>query len=102
MDQIPTSMVAHVVVQTKPSSHGMFESMECTVESVKDFLSKLGIKTRMHLVEISISSLNHVFVRLNKIMNNIVKDRKILTFKVIFQHQKSTGSLKKNSVKINF
>ena len=25
MDQIPTSMVAHVVVQTKPSPHGMFE-----------------------------------------------------------------------------
>ena len=68
MDQIPTSMVAHVVVQTKPSSHGMFESMECTVESVKDFLSKLGIKTRMHLVEIRISSLNHVSVRLNKIL----------------------------------
>ena len=25
MDQIPTSMVAHVVVQTKPTKHGMFE-----------------------------------------------------------------------------
>ena len=37
-----------------------------------------------HVVEISDFSLNHVFVRLTKIMSNLVKDRKLLTFKVIF------------------
>ena len=43
------------------------------------------MKPRKHLVEISIFSLNHVYVRLTKIMNNLVKDRIILTVKVIFQ-----------------
>ena len=37
-------------------------------------------------------SLNHVIIRPTKIMNNIIKDCKILTFKVIFDHQKSTES----------
>jgi hypothetical protein len=38
----------------------------------------------MHLVEISIFSINHVIVRLTKIMNNLLKHLKIRTFKVIF------------------
>ena len=60
------------------------------LETVQDFLIKLGIKPRMHILEISIFSLNHVIVRPTKIMNNLLKDCKIRTFKVIFQHQKST------------
>jgi hypothetical protein len=35
-------------------------------------------------LEISIFSLNNDLVRLTKIMNNLVKDLKILRFKVIF------------------
>ena len=55
------------------------------LETVKYFLIKLGIKPLMHLLEISIFSLNIDIVRLTKIMNNVVKDLKILSFKVIFQ-----------------
>ena len=54
------------------------------VESVQDFLIKLDMKPCMHLVEISIFSLNHVIVRLTKIMNNLLEHLKIRTFKVIF------------------
>ena len=43
----------------------------CDLETVQDFLIKLGIKPRMHIVEISIFSLNHV--SLTKIMNNFFK-----------------------------
>ena len=54
------------------------------VESVQDFLIKLDMKPCMHLVEISIFSLNHVIVRLTKIMNNLLEHLKILNFKDIF------------------
>ena len=66
------------------------------VESVQNFLIKLDIKPLMHLLEISIFSLN---VRLTKIMNNLVKDIKILSFKVIFKCLKLVESFKKKSVK---
>ena len=56
-----------------------------TVDTVQDFLIKLDMKPCMHLVEISIFSLNNVTVRLTKIMNNLLKHLKILIFKVIFQ-----------------
>ena len=46
----------------------------------------------IYLLEISIFSLNHIIVRPTKIMNNLFKDCKFRTFKVIFQHQKSTES----------
>ena len=39
----------------------------------------------MHLVEISIFSLNNVTFRLTKIMNNLLEHLTILIFKVIFQ-----------------
>ena len=55
-----------------------------SLESVQDFLIKLYMKLCMHLVEIGIFSLNHVIVRLTKIMNNLVELIKIHTFKVIF------------------
>ena len=41
----------------------------CKLDTVQDFLFKLGIKPRMHLWEISIFSLNNVIVRPTKIMN---------------------------------
>jgi hypothetical protein len=46
------------------------------VETVQDFLIKLGIKPRisMHVLEMCIFSLNHVIVRPTKIMNNLLKD----------------------------
>ena len=55
-----------------------------TIESVQDFLIMLDMKPCMHLVEISIFSLNHVILRLTKIMNNLLEHQEIRTFKVIF------------------
>ena len=69
------------------------------VELLQDFLIKLDIKALMHLLEISTFSLNNDLVRLTKIMNNLVKDLKILRFKVIFQCLKLIESFQKNSVK---
>ena len=66
--------------------------LPCCLETVQDFLIQLDIKPPMHILEISIFSQNHVFVRPTKITNNLLKDCKIHTFKVIFQHQKSTES----------
>ena len=46
----------------------------CSLESVQDFLIKLDMKPCMHLVEISIFSLNLVIVRPTKIMNRADKN----------------------------
>ena len=54
------------------------------LDTIQDFLRKLGMKPHVHLVEISIFSLNNVIVRLTKIMNNLLEHLKIRTFKVIF------------------
>ena len=62
------------------------------LDTVHDFLIKLGIKPHWNILEISIFSLNHVVVRPTKIMNNLLKDFKIRTFKANFQHQRSTES----------
>ena len=45
-----------------------------TLETVQDFLIKLGIKALMYLLEIIIFSLNNVILRLNKIMNRADKN----------------------------
>ena len=45
-----------------------------SLDTVKDFLIKLGIEPRMHLWEISILSLNNVIVRPTKIMNRADKN----------------------------
>ena len=63
-----------------------------TLETVQDFLIKLDIKP---LLIISIFSLNNDILRLTKIMNNLVKDLKILTFKVIFKCLKLVESFQK-------
>ena len=57
------------------------------------------MKPCMRLVEISIFSLNHVIVRLTKIMNNLLEHLKIRTFKVIFLCQKLVESFQKISMK---
>ena len=44
------------------------------IETVQDFLIKLGIKPLMYLLEISIFSLNNVILRLTKIMNRADKN----------------------------
>ena len=57
------------------------------IESVQDFLIKLGIKPLMHLVEISTCSLDNVIIRLTKIMSNLVKDLNFFEkkyFKVLY------------------
>ena len=54
--------------------------LDSRVESVQDFLIKLDMKPCMHLVEISIFSLNHVIIRLTKIMKNLLEHLKICTF----------------------
>ena len=63
----------------------------CALETVQDFLIKLAIKPQMHLLETGINDI----VRLTKIMNNLVKDFKILSFKVIFQCLKLVESFQK-------
>ena len=47
------------------------------LESVQDLLIKLGIKPLMHLLEISVFSLNNVIIRLDKIISTL----KIKVFK---------------------
>ena len=73
-----------VRVAKKQDSRGAKFDTGPGLESVQDFLIKLDIKTLMHLMEISIFSLNNDLIRFTKIMNNLVKDFKILSFKVIF------------------
>ena len=73
--------------------------LKSSLETVQDFLIKLDIKPLMHLLKISIFSINNDILRLTKIMNNLVKDCKIRTFKVIFQCLKLVESFrKKNSM----
>ena len=45
----------------------------CLVDTIQYFLCKLGMKPHMHLVEISIFSLNHVIVRPTKIIKDLSK-----------------------------
>ena len=69
--------------------------MYYVVETVQDFMIKLDTKPLIHLLEISVFSLNNDLVRLTKIMNNLVKDLKILRFRVIFKCLKLVKSIKK-------
>ena len=43
------------------------------LDTIQDFLCKLGMNPSMHLVEISIFSLNHVIVRHTKIIKDLCK-----------------------------
>ena len=44
------------------------------VDTVQEFVIKVGIKTRMNLLEIGMFSLNHVIFRPTKIMNRADKN----------------------------
>ena len=55
-----------------PFVYQFYTGMTALVETVQDFLVKLGIKPLMDLLKISIFSLNNDIVRLTKIMNNLV------------------------------
>ena len=72
--------------------HSSTVQRKLRLDSVQDFLIKLGIKPRLYILKISIFSLNHVIVRSTNIMDNFLKLCKICTFKVVFRHQKSTLS----------
>ena len=63
----------------------------------KIFFFKLGMKLPIHILEISIFSLNEDIIRVTKIMNNLVKDLKILSFKVNFQCLKLVESFQKKN-----
>ena len=56
------------------SSSTAKSSLTLGIDTIQDFLIKLGIKPRMHLGEISIFSLNNVIVRPTKIMNRADKN----------------------------
>ena len=62
------------------------------IDTVQDFLIMLGIKPRLHILKISIFTLNHAIVRPTKIIKDLLKDRKILIFIVIFQSRKLAES----------
>ena len=53
-------------------------------DTVQHFLIKLGIKPPLHILKISIFSLNHVIIRPTKILNNLLKVCKVCTFKITF------------------
>ena len=77
-------------------------SIPSLLETVQDILIKLDIKSHMHVLEISIYSLNHVIASPTKIMNNLLKDCKICTFKVIFQLQKLTESFSVKIIRLGY
>ena len=52
---------------------GNFLSELASLDTVTDFLIELGMKSHMHLVEVSIFSLNNVIIRPTKIMNRANK-----------------------------
>ena len=93
---MPFSLIVPPRPPAYPSELPRTPPVDYRVETVQDFLIKLGIKPLMHLLEKSIFSLNNDLVRLTKIMNNLVKDLKILSFKVIFQCLKVVKSFQKN------
>ena len=66
-----------VLLVCKCSVHSVYSTSARTlyiIESVQDFLIKLGIKPLMHLLEIKYFSLNNVMVRFTKIMNRADKN----------------------------
>ena len=87
--------VSQFQLATKKPSDKKFCLTYWIVETAQDFLIKLDIKPLMHILEISIFSLYNDLLRLTKIMNNLVKDLKILRFEVIFKCLKLVKSFQK-------
>ena len=55
------------------ASNFAFKVQYYTLDTIQDFLCNLGMKPHMHLVEISIFSLNHVIIRPTKIIKDLRK-----------------------------
>ena len=64
-----------------------------SLDTVQDFLSKLGINPPMHLLEIGIFSLNHVIVRPTKIMNRFDKNWAQYLENKVFQKSKFSKNI---------
>ena len=62
------------IEKLKSAGSPFYSYMMLWVDTVQDFLIKLGIKPRMHVWEISILSLNNVIVRPTKILNSADKN----------------------------
>ena len=95
MAEICASMLLCCLVGHSTKYSRGYDISHYVVDTVQDFLIKLGIKPCVHLWKISIFSLNHIIVRPTKIMNNLGKDLKILSFKVFFQSLKLVQSFQK-------
>ena len=54
-------------------SYLLFSYGTYILDTIQDFLCKLGMKPHMHLAEISIFPLNHVIVRPTKIIKDLCK-----------------------------
>ena len=67
------------------NKHLVGQSIILVIDTFQDFLIKLGIKQHIHILKISIFSLNHIIVRPTKSMNNLLEHLKIQIFKVVFQ-----------------
>ena len=52
---------------------GKTNNVVCTLDTIQDFLFKLGMKPQMHPVEIGIFLLNHVITRPTKIIKDAGK-----------------------------
>ena len=61
-------------LQKKRIQRGFLHTNTARLESFQDFLMKLDKKARMHLVEISIFSLNNITVGPIKILNRADKN----------------------------
>jgi hypothetical protein len=62
----------------------LFGYLRQELDTVEGFLIKLGIKPCLHILEISIFSLNHVIISPTQIMNNSLKDCKFVLSKSFF------------------
>ena len=67
---------SHFIFQTHINSQDIFKCAltDSSLKAVRDFFSKLGMKRCLHLVEISIFSLNHDIDRPTKIINRADKN----------------------------
>ena len=75
-DGCPTEQMAGHFQRPREDFFASFvmDGKAARLDTVQDFLIKLGIKPRMHRWEISILLLNNVIVRLTKIMNRADKN----------------------------
>ena len=69
-----------------------FMGIACILDTFQNFLITEHMKPRMHILEISISSLNHVIIRPTKTPKSADKKCQFLTFKVNFLCQKLSES----------